>query len=109
MCGRIIAGGREGGERSNIWWERRKGRETEAGLAGTREREIRGPIPAGSPPLWPASLEPGSGPRLCQDFPETANPPCLLGKGQGWGWGGSEATRPEVFVALEATKDLPLK
>lgn len=49
---------------------RRKWRETETGLAGTREREVRDPTPVGSLPLHPARLEPGPGPSPCQDFLE---------------------------------------
>lgn len=75
----------------------RKGGETEAGLAGARGRAIIGLLPAGAPPLWPASLEFGPGPSPCQDFPETANPAWLLSKGRGWGQGGPEAARPEVL------------
>lgn len=65
VCGRIIVGGSEGGERRNIWWERRKGREIEVGLVGIREREIRGFILVGFLFFWFVSLEFGLGFRFC--------------------------------------------
>lgn len=58
---RVIGGGGET-KQGGKW------RETKAGLAGTRGREIRGPTPTGSPPLHPASLAPGPEPVPARTF-----------------------------------------
>lgn len=56
---------------------------------GKQRREARGPAPA-APLLWPASLEPGPGPRPCQHVLETLIQPVCSAEARA---GGREAQR----------------
>lgn len=98
----IIIGGGEGDEGA-LFCKTGESGEKQTGLAGTREREVRDPTPAGSPPLHPARLEPGPGPSPCQDFLEMLFQPLRLAKARA---GGREAQRlqgQKSWGPLEAT------
>ena len=96
MRERVI--GRGGGTGEGGKWK-----EIKAGLAGTRGREIRGPTPAGSPPLHLASLAPGPEPVPARTFQRLPFRPVCSAKARA---GGGEAQRlqgQESWGPLAAT------
>lgn len=118
MCVRIVTGGGGVGRKEPCMAGRRNGRETEAVLARTGGRELRGPTPARSPPSNLPAWNLAQGPDSARTFWRLLIPPvCSIEQRPGMGVGRLRAARPQVPGPLEAVtaseilaggKDCPL-